>query len=324
MLAITQANIDANKEIFDEYMSYARAQTAIQNERADNYYALTEESTRDNMAFAQESRDRYRDMGIPLEDSYVRQLTSYDTPERRERRAGQAVADTATGTRQALESSRRELTRMGVNPGSVAGGSLDRNIRVADALAKAGAATGARDQSELRGIQLSGEAVNVRRGLPSMSAQATADGIGTGNSGLRNGLAAAGFGVGALGQGANMIGQRQDIASSGFNTANNIYGNDLRKHQMKMANSPVNTLLGMASLGLGTYVGAGGTFGINEGGYVTEHASPSRGAIPDDVPARLTAGEVVLTADTVRYHGLKTLAKLDKEAREALGGIPDA
>lgn len=60
--------------------------------------------------------------------------------------------------------------------------------------------------------------------------------------------------------------------------------------------------------------GASKIFGLAEGGAIPTEASPSKGAIPDDIPAAVSAGEFVIPADAVRWHGEKTFYGLVEKA----------
>lgn len=68
----------------------------------------------------------------------------------------------------------------------------------------------------------------------------------------------------------------------------------------------------------------------NGGMAIPEEASPSRGAVTDDVPARLQAGEFIMPEATVRWHGEKAMhAMIEKAQRESqeipqrTGAIPE-
>ena len=184
-------------------------------------------------------------------------------------------------------------------------------MRTQQAVAQSGASTNARRQIEREGLALGGEAVNLYRGLPSSSAQALGAGTTAGATGLQGTGAAGQQGQAAYGMGAGMLGQQAGMAASGWGTANSIYGNQLQGWQTEVANSPAAVLSGLA--------GAAIPFMFDGGGSVSPEMSPSRGAIPDDVPALVSAGEHILEDDVVRYHGLKTISKMEKEAKEAMG-----
>lgn len=319
LIEITERNIEANRNLFTEYMNFAKETFDRQDERAREFYETSVEEAEKTSEFADLQRQRYVEQAIPLEDQYIERVMSYDTPERREQRASRAAADAMTASQRALEASKVELERLGVDPSVTRGKALDRALRTSTALTAAGAATRARERSEITGIQLQGEGTNVGKGLPASSGQALSLGLDAQSAGVNATGQAAQLGLQGYQQGAQILGQGQDIASSGYNVANNIYANDLRGWQIANEYSPMNIAAGIA----GTAFGAGlnpAAAAFGEGGEVTSEMSPSRGAIPDDVPARLTAGEVVLSPDTVRYHGIKTLKKLDKEAKEAMGG----
>lgn len=157
------------------------------------------------------------------------------------------------------------------------------------------------------------------------------------------------FGAGIYDQAGRFTQSSAGMLNSGYGTGAQLNANDLRAHESDQQNSfwgGVGNLVGMAlpaALGspwLGTAIGGmsglggggggGGssagvhpstfarpvTFGFSEGGEVPRQASPSAGAIQDDVPAMLNANEYVLDSDTVRWHGVKSLRKLQEEAKK--------
>lgn len=159
------------------------------------------------------------------------------------------------------------------------------------------------------------------------------------------------YGSGVYGQGSGMLGQSGQMLNSGYQTGGQLNANDIQRVAANNANSFGSQLgsligaIGPAVLGgpmgaaFGGMMGAGATAGMsaasgmlsavpgtyrpgalyNEGGYVDPSMSQSGGAIPDDVPARLTGGEYVLDEPTVQYHGLKALKKLQEQAHAGMG-----
>ena len=312
LMALTKEQLGATKEIFDEFMSYQRDITDTQNARADDYYTnITRPGAIEASEAASEARARYQDLAIPLQDEYIEKLTNYDTPERREQRAAEAGADVMAAGQQSLAMSRQRLMDLGVSPDTALGAGFDATARRQTALAAAGAVTNARTQSEAQGLGFAGEAANVVSGLPAQSTALMAGATNTGTSGLNATGNAGAAGTQGYATALNGMAQQGDMVNSSFATQNAIYGNDIAKYNTQIANSPLSTIAGLGGMALG-----GGLF-AEKGGLVTEAASPSAGAIPDDVPAHLTAGEIVIPKNVVAWHGIKTFAELQKKATEA-------
>lgn len=309
LLEMTDKNIAANQQMFDRYMGFQSGVYDDQKARSDAYYDMMQPEIQGQLDLSQTMRDRYLEQGVPFENQFLDQITNWDSPERREEQAAQASADMAQSFASERENQMRTLESYGIDPSQTRSAALDAQMGTQQAVATAGAATQARRAVEERGVALGGEALNVYRGMPSSSAASLGAGAGVGTGALGQTGATGSMGVSNFGVGANILGQNQNIATSGWGVANDVYGNQLNSWEMQAANSPLNTAAGLGGMYLA---------GLKEGAYIHPSASPSGGAIPDDVPVRVAAGEVIFPDETVRYHGLKTLNKLNAEAREAM------
>jgi hypothetical protein len=83
------------------------------------------------------------------------------------------------------------------------------------------------------------------------------------------------------------------------------------------ADQPTYTDSGMAAGGAVGGIPDDGT----TGGHVDSNLSPSRGAITDDVPARLNAEEFVVPRDVARWKGEEFFHKLIQQSRQAREGV---
>lgn len=314
-------------------------------EAAGQFWNMVAPAAKNMLGFGKSQIGRYKAQGIPLENEYVNQLRNWDSPARREAAAAQASQDVGMAFEAQRENQMRQLESYGIDPSQVRSGALDANMRSAQALGQAQASTQARRASEREGLEMKGVGVNVMQNVANMGMQASQLGAqmgATGVSAMGAGTNAMATGVNAMGVGMQGLGMAVDaglgmgnlvnqsaaignqvavgnagIINSGYQTANSIYGNQLQSYETQLANSPLNTLAGIA----GTWLGAGMP-GLKEGGYITHQASPSGGAIPDDVHTMLSAGEVVLPEDVVRYHGLEKINKLYAAARKSKTGAP--
>lgn len=176
----------------------------------------------------------------PLEQQIVADASAYDTPERREAEAGQAVADVGIQLDGARRAQTRQQQRMGVNPNSGAALALGNQMSLGEAAVKAGAANTARDQVELQGYARKLDAANLGRGAA--SSQATSAGIATqtGNAAVGNAqvpTAVANQGIGVMQGGAQ-------TALGGMGNAAGVYQNSSNQKAQAGDNSGMWSAIG--------------------------------------------------------------------------------
>lgn len=198
------------------------------------------------MDYAKRDRERYESVFLPLQDKYIQEAQSYDTPERREAEAAKATADIQRQAEAARQNSDAKLRSMGIDPSQMRSQSLLDTQNVALAAQQAGAANQARTNVENQGRAMRADALNVGAGLPAQSlagyASATNSGnaaVGAGQAGQAAQLAAIqggagvggtalGFRSGALNNLANLTGSPTQWAGMGSNAlgqASSAYGN---------------------------------------------------------------------------------------------------
>lgn len=322
LLEMTKVQIASNEKLFGEFMDYQQESTAKSQAVTDKVLGVMLPAMQQEADFAASQRQRYQDLGIPLENSYLDQIKQYDNQNYREERVGAAVGETANALEAARTAELQRLESYGLDPSQTRSAALDTRIQTAGAVAKAQTANNERARLDAVSLGLKGDAINLMRGLPAQTAQsyATAQGAAGTSSGAQNATNA--YGQAGYQIGSGMITNSANMGVNAYNTANNIYGNQLRAYDMETSNSfgaQLGGILGAVIPAAGAAGGFGPLLGFEDGGYVDPKMSPSRGAIPDDIPARINAGEYVLDDATVRYHGLKTMSKLQKEAQEAMG-----
>lgn len=167
-----------------EWLNFAKDAFAISNERQAELDALTEEVTRRQLAIGDEQagwaradRERYESDFKPLEDEFLAEARDYASPERQAAAAAEAKADVQSAAAVAKATAQREAAALGINPASGRFAGIDRAGEMGTALATAGAANAARQGVRDKGLALKADAVNLGRGLPAQSAQATALGL---------------------------------------------------------------------------------------------------------------------------------------------------
>lgn len=161
----------------------------------------------------------------PLEQSIVTEANEYDTPERREAKAGQAVADIGQQVSLAQAAQTRQQQRMGVNPNSGAAVALGNSMSLGEAAAKAGGANQARDAVELQGYARKMDAANLGRNIASSQATSAGVALNQGNSAVANASVPASTtnqGIGVMQGGANSavanLGSAAGVYGSSTNT----------------------------------------------------------------------------------------------------------
>lgn len=160
--------------------------------------------------WAGEDRARYQDVYQPMQDRFIAEAESYNSPERRASAAAEAGADVTLAGRQAAEQRTRQQMAMGVNPAS--GRAINANAKAGTdlALATAGAQNLARRNVEQTGTAMRANAINMGNGLA----------VNPGTSmGLSNGAGQAGFGgaMSGYGQQANILGQQFNQQMQSYN-----------------------------------------------------------------------------------------------------------
>lgn len=310
---------EENKVVSDEVVDFALGQM----ERQDQW--------------AQADRARYESIYQPLEEQLAKEAEDYSTLERQEMEAGKAEADVAQQFDQARQAAQDRLESFGVDPSQTRAGALDLQTRIAEAAAQSSAGNQARTQTENIGRALRSEAINVGKGYPGQIAGSAAGAGQSGNQAVNTGLAQTASGAQTQGTGYQWqglgnqgVGQWGNILNAGFNNALDKYKAE------SQASSGIGGFLGTIApiAGKAAFPGffqEGGAIPdpMAEGGVpVPEEASPSSGAIPDDVdatmpnggPAQLNAGEFIVPKDVVSWLGEKGMQQVILKARKEMTG----
>lgn len=156
----------------------------------------------------------------PLEKGIVADAVAYDTPERREQMAGQAIADVGSQADATRETLAREAMSRGVDPSSGNFAATQGAFGVRQAAVQAAAGNAARTQVETIGAARKMDAANLGRGLA--SSQATSAGLAL-SAGNASG-AAAGQPLAAAQSGAQILNSGAAGAQQGLAGAAQTYG----------------------------------------------------------------------------------------------------
>lgn len=163
----------------------------------------------------QEYFDRLKKVFWPVENQLVKDAKAFDTPERREAEAAEAIADVGMQAELARQSNNRSMLRLGVNPGSSRFQSMNNQMSLGEATAKAGQANAARDRIEDLGWAKRFDVTSLGKGLPSNATAAAQTSIAAGNASVNAAY----------------------VPVSAFNTATQIMGSALSNYGGSMTNS---------------------------------------------------------------------------------------
>ena len=307
------ANAEVAKDALDFYKGVYASDIAPQ---AKKDAALREQLTNSTVksmdqqsAIAGEQYQRYKDTFIPVEDQMVKDAMDYDSAANIEKRKGIAAANVNQSFSNSAGQSARLLSRYGLNPNSSAFARENAKLHNAEALASAGAQTGAAFDTMDRGIALRAGAAQTGRGLTNTALGAFA---GSTNSASAAGNISA-QGAGVTNQGINTMGQGFNTAIAGNQSAGNLYLGQFNA-EMQGYNAQQAAIGGLFQ---GAGMAAGAYFGMPrkaDGGYINArglrmanggHVDGPGGPVDDKIPAMLSDGEYVIPADVVRAKGVE-------------------
>lgn len=251
-----------NAEVGQEWLDFAKEQFAVGNVRQDAMDELTKAVTDQQLVtqentnqWAQEDRQRTKDVFQPLQDQFINTAQNYDSPEKQAEAAAQAKADVMKSADTQNQVQQRTMASMGINPASGRYAGITRANDTNTALAAAGAQNAARTQVKDKALALKADAINMGNGLASSTASAYGLGLNAGNSAVGNTATA-----------QNSYYQNNNVMSQGFggamqgyanqgNIMNNLYGNQVNAWSaQQQANA--TSAAGLGSM-LGTVSGAG-------------------------------------------------------------------
>lgn len=271
-----------NAELGRDWLAFAREQFDIANERQAELDELTKligqqqiEMSDRQMRWSEEDRQRYQDLFQPLEDRFVEEASTWDSPERQAQRAAEAKADVLQNAAAQRAASQRQAASMGVNPASGRFQGLERASELQTALAAAGAQNQARDQVRKEGMAMRADAVNIGRGLPAQSAQAASLGLAAGNSALAGAQGAHGAFMGNT----QIMGQGYQGAMSGYSNMANILNQQYQNQLQAWAANQQATASGIGGIAGAIGTGIGAYAALSSSKEVKTKKKPVKGAL---------------------------------------------
>ena len=297
----------------DELLAFNKTVYEENKTRQVGIDQITNKVVQQNLDLSQKAEDRaddsynfYKTVGRPAVQKSIEEAGNFDSADNIAAARGRATADVEQGFANADQQSQTALTRLGINPSSGRFMALQQRLQADKAAALAGAATGAEDQRRTQAIGLRQQASNLAQGFP---AQTTAD--GGQSSGTANSAAAA---AGASGTQNLAVAQQ---ALNGMATGASIYGNVAAGNNQlyQSANNninAINTQAANAQAGWGSLAGTALNIATRKanGGKVEGPGTGTSDSVPavntsTGGPVRLSNGEYVISADTVRAKGTK-------------------
>lgn len=309
------------KDIYaNDLMPMQREQQEMSRQLIERYLANMDKQDK----FADEQNAYYEETYKPIEKQMAKDAAEYDSESNVTRRQGIAAAATNQQFSNATAQTSRNLARYGVNPNSSAFAQTNAKLIRDQALASAGAQTGAAFDTLDKAIALRAGVSNFGRNMPNTAANYYT---------LGNGSASGAMGTSSQMQGqmaANAALMQQGFGTSiqANNSAANIWQQDYNA-RLQAAQSQNDALSGIISLG--TQAGLGGMANgwkgaaqavtgraFADGGKVHQGGGKVRGpgdgsGIDDQVPALLSDGEYVIPADVVRAKGVEFFDKLKRK-----------
>lgn len=316
-IAKTQAQTAANYLDFQkqQYADLKPLADKLAQSQIDTANQQTE-IAKENQAIAQDQTNYNKTTFRPLEQSIVDDANSYDTNAKQEELARKGMADVATAYDTQRKQALSTLASYGINPNSNRFAAINAQLAQAEAADSAGAATNARSNAEQLGYARKMDAASLGRGLASNASTAYGVALNAGNSSVANNSSALST---TSAPGTAMGASYGNYSSQLGNAANSYYGAGNLNATGYKINSTAQSA-GMAGLGsiAGQFAGSqAGSAAIAamfaDGGEVHEGAGRVRGIggpVDDQIDAKLSNGEYVLPADTVKRIGIKKLDKL--------------
>jgi hypothetical protein len=324
MDAMAQSSADVGKmqqESAKEYLDFQKQQYAdlkplaekLSNAQLD-LMAQQKTIADSNEARAKEYSDYEKETYRPLEKSLVDDANTYDTDAKREELARKGIADVATAYDAQRKQALATLSSYGINPNSNRFAAINAQLSQGEAADKAGAATNAGTQAEQIGYSRKLDAASLGRNLAANASTAYGVSLNASNSASNTGSTAlntAGNPGQNMGSSYGSYSAQLGNAGNSYGTAGNIYGTSYKAQMAADAASSAGTGQLMGQLGSAAIMK-----GYADGGNVHEGAGKVRGIggpVDDKIDAKLSNGEYVLPADTVKAIGISKLDKIVKK-----------
>lgn len=248
----------------------------------------------------------YKNVGRPMVTQSIEEAKNWDSQGNLDAARGRASADVTSAFDGAQKAQSRQLSRMGVNPNSGKMLALNNQMTIQKAAATAGAQGSAVENRKNQAVGMRQQASNLGSGFAAQSSQ------GMGQAG--------GFGASAAGIGGNNLNQGMSVqnqAVSGMNAVGGMYGNNAAGYQ-NLGNAGDQRSANSAA-GWGSLAGMGmSMMNFADGGKINGPGTGTSDSVPavntsSGQPIRLSNGEYIVSADTVRAKGTEFFDRLQQK-----------
>jgi len=302
-----------NKDLIDQITKGNLDTQNLFSQAAKDQLASATETQREATDYLRSERDRYRDPAYVQNDM------------------GAAQANVGQAFDAARQSSIRELESFGINPASTRYAGLDTAVRTQRAAAQAAAGTTAARQDQALADAANDKLLGQGNTAMGQSGALSTIGTGAGGAAVSNNLAGTASGANVLGTDLAWTGTRSNALGGAANTMNQQFNNQAKSDEMSNnASSGIGSALGLGASIASKFIGfaeGGAIPDAADGGEIPPEASPSGGAVTDDVPAsapgvpniRLNGGEFIIPKDVSSWMGEKFFQDMITKARKAMG-----
>ncbi len=267
---IARDALDFNKQVYEE----SKPRNQMYDELVKGIVGSQVEGMTKSQALADDYADYLKNTFRPVEQKIVADAEAYDTPERREQAAGEAVGDVRSQFGVQRGVTERNLTRSGVDPSSGRMADFQIGLGNAEAASSAHAANQARRTVEDQGYARRMDAVSLGRNLPSNQATSQSIALNAGNSAAGN----AGLPLGQYRADAGMMNQGYGTAVGANQAAGNLALGQYNSQLNAWGQQQQADAAGMAGLGqLAGTLGAAAIFMSDE--KVKTDKEPVEGAM---------------------------------------------
>lgn len=250
------ASAQASKEVGLEQVKLARESLDFYKKQYQEYKPVINQIMQSEVSTQQANKDRAdeyadyeRSTFRPLEQKLISEAEKYDTESKREELTRQGMADVGQAFGNAREQQNRQLAAAGLRPNSGRFASLNQQLNVQEALAKAGIANNARTMANDKKTAMMYDAAGLGRGLATNASTAYGVGLQAGQGARQS----AQTGGEMMGQGYRTAGNLYGGATNSYGTAGNIYGQEFNA-RMQGYNAQQEMIGGFAK-GIGSIAG---------------------------------------------------------------------
>lgn len=214
--AIAKEALDFYKQEYEDTRPQREATQARANEVSDAQLLAQQQQNEITKDYADYQKNTFR----PLEQKMVDAAQLFDTAQRRDQAAAEAVADVELAQGANMAALNRNVARSGGTMSGNQAMALAGDAALAGTKMRAGAANTARRNVETLGYARMADAANLGRNLASNQATSAGVALQQGNSAVGNSTTANATGM----SGAGLMGQGFSTAIQGNQSAGSLYG----------------------------------------------------------------------------------------------------